>query len=45
MWGAYLSIYWRKFGIFWRLDHWKRGCELVALLLNRTGSQRKIGFI
>jgi hypothetical protein len=28
LWGTYVSIYWRKFGVFWWLDHWKQGCEL-----------------
>jgi hypothetical protein len=37
LWGTYVSIYWRKFGVFWWLDHRERGCELVALLLDRTG--------
>jgi hypothetical protein len=45
MWGTYVSIYWRKFGVFWWLDHQKRGYELVALQLDRTGRQRKIEFI
>jgi hypothetical protein len=45
MWGAYVSIYWRKLRAFRWLDHQKRGCELVALLLDRTGRQRKIEFI
>jgi hypothetical protein len=45
MWGTYLSIYWIKFGVFWWLDHRERGCELVALLLDRTGRQRKMEFI
>ena len=44
-WGTYVSIYWRKFGVFWWLDHQKRGYELVALLLDRTDRQRKIEFI
>jgi hypothetical protein len=38
-WGTYVSIYWRKLGAFWWLDHRERGCELVALLLDRTGRQ------
>jgi hypothetical protein len=21
LWGTYVSIYWRKFGVFWWLDH------------------------
>jgi hypothetical protein len=37
-----VSIYWRKLGAFQWLDHQERGCELVALLLDRTGRQRKI---
>jgi hypothetical protein len=37
MWGKYVSIYWRKFGVFCWLDHRERGYELVALLLDRTG--------
>jgi hypothetical protein len=41
LWGTYVSIYWRKFGVFWWLDHREQGCELVALLLDRTGRQRK----
>jgi hypothetical protein len=45
MWGTYVSIYWRKFGAFWWLDHQEQGCELVALLLDRTGRHRKIEFI
>jgi hypothetical protein len=45
LWGTYVSIYWRKFGVFWWLDHQEQGCELVALLLDRTGRQRKIEFI
>jgi hypothetical protein len=45
MWGTYVSIYWRKLGVFQWLDHWERGYELVALLLDRTGRQRKIEFI
>jgi hypothetical protein len=43
--GTYVSIDWRKFGVFWWLDHWKRGYELVELLLDRTDRQRKIEFI
>jgi hypothetical protein len=39
LWGTYVSIYWRKFGVFWWLDHRERGCELVALLLDRTRRQ------
>jgi hypothetical protein len=39
MWRTYVSIYWRKLGAFWWLDHQERGCELVALLLDRTGRQ------
>jgi hypothetical protein len=42
MWMTYVSIYWRKLGAFRWLDHQERGCELVALLLDRTGRQRKI---
>jgi hypothetical protein len=45
MWRTYVSIYWRKSGAFRWLDHQERGCELVALLLDRTGRQRKIEFI
>jgi hypothetical protein len=45
LWGTYVSIYWRKFGVFWWLDYRERGCELVALLLDRTGRQRKTEFI
>jgi hypothetical protein len=45
MWGTDVSIYWRKLGAFRWLDHPKRGCELVALLLDRTGRQRRIEFI
>jgi hypothetical protein len=45
MWGTYVSIYWRKLGAFQWIDHQERGCELVALLLDRTGRQRKIEFI
>jgi hypothetical protein len=45
LWGTYVSIYWRKLGVFWWLDHREQGCELVALLLDRTGRQRKIEFI
>jgi hypothetical protein len=46
MWcGTYVSIYWRKLGAFRWLDHQERGCELVALVLDRTGRQRKIEFI
>jgi hypothetical protein len=45
MWGAFVSIYWRKLGAFWWLDHRGRGCELVALLPDRTSRQRKIEFI
>jgi hypothetical protein len=45
MWGTYVSIYWRKLGAFRWLDHREHGCELVALLLDRTGRQRKIEFI
>jgi hypothetical protein len=45
LWGTYVSIYWRKFGVFWWLDHQKQTYELVALLLDRTGRQRKIEFI
>jgi hypothetical protein len=45
MLGTYVSIYWRKLGAFRWLDHQERGCELVALLLDRTGRQRKIEFI
>jgi hypothetical protein len=40
-----VSIYWRKLGAFRWLDHRKQGCELVALLLDRTGRQRMIEFI
>jgi hypothetical protein len=39
MWRTYVSIYWRKLGAFWWLDHRERGCELVVLLLDRTGRQ------
>jgi hypothetical protein len=39
MWGTYVSIYWRKLGAFRWLDHREQGCELVALLLDRTGRQ------
>jgi hypothetical protein len=28
-----------KIGAFWWLDHQERGCELVALLLDRTDRQ------
>jgi hypothetical protein len=28
LWGTYVSIYWRKFGVFWWLDHREQGCEL-----------------
>jgi hypothetical protein len=45
LWGTYVSIYWRKFGVFWCLDHQEQGYELVALLLDRTDRQRKIEFI
>jgi hypothetical protein len=45
LWGTYVSIYWRKFGVFWWLDHRKLSYELVALLLDRTDRQRKIEFI
>jgi hypothetical protein len=45
LWGTYVSIYWRKLGAFRWLDHRERGCELVALLLDRTGRQKKIEFI
>jgi hypothetical protein len=45
LWGTYVIIYWRKFGVFWWLDHQEQHCELVALLLDRTGRQRKIEFI
>jgi hypothetical protein len=45
MWGTYVSIYWRKLEAFRWLDHQERGCELVALLLDRTGRQSKIEFI
>jgi hypothetical protein len=45
LWGTYVSIYWRNFGVFWWLDHRKWSYELVALLLDRTGRQRKIEFI
>jgi hypothetical protein len=45
MWGTFVSIYWRKLGAFWWLDLRGRVCELVALLLDRTGRQRKIEFI
>jgi hypothetical protein len=45
MWRTYVIIYWRKLGAFRWLDHQERGCELVALLLDRTGRQRKIEFI
>jgi hypothetical protein len=45
LWGTYVSIYWRKFGVFWWIDHRKRSYELLALLLDRTGRQRKIEFI
>jgi hypothetical protein len=45
LWGTYVSIYWRKFGVFWWLDRWEQGCELVVLLLDRIGRQRKIEFI
>jgi hypothetical protein len=45
LWGTYVSIYCRKFGVFWWLDHRERVYELVALLLDRTGRQRKIEFI
>jgi hypothetical protein len=31
LWGTYVSIYWRKFGVFWWLDHRKQGCELGAM--------------
>jgi hypothetical protein len=41
MWGTFVSIYWRKLGAFWWLDLQGRVCELVALLLDRTGRQRK----
>jgi hypothetical protein len=44
-WGTDVSIYWRKFGVLWWLDHQEQGCELVALLLDRIGRQRKIEFI
>jgi hypothetical protein len=37
LWGTYVSIYWRKFGVFWCIDHREQRCELVALLLDRTG--------
>jgi hypothetical protein len=45
LWGTYVSIYWRKLGAFRWLDHRKQCCELVALLLDRTGRQRRIEFI
>jgi hypothetical protein len=45
LWGTYVIIYWREFGVFWWLDHREQGCELLALLLDRTGRQRKIEFI
>jgi hypothetical protein len=45
MWGTYVSIYWRKFVVFWWLHHQKRGYELVVMLLDRTGRQTKIEFI
>jgi hypothetical protein len=45
LWGTYVSIYWRKFGVFWWIDQRKRSYELLALLLDRTGRQRKIEFI
>jgi hypothetical protein len=45
MWGTYVSMYWRKLGAFQWLDHQEQGCEQVALLLDRTGRQRKIEFI
>jgi hypothetical protein len=44
-WGTYVSIYWINLGAFWWLDHRERDCELVALLLDRTGRQRKIELI
>jgi hypothetical protein len=45
LWGTFVSIYWRNLGAFWWLDHQERDRELVALLLDRTGRQRKIEFI
>jgi hypothetical protein len=41
LWGTYVSIYWRKLLAFRWLDHQEQRCELVALLLDRTGRQRK----
>jgi hypothetical protein len=39
LWGTYVSIYWRKFGVFWWLDHRERGCELGAMWLDEIGWQ------
>jgi hypothetical protein len=41
LWGTHVSIYWRKLGAFRWLDHREQCCELVALLLDRTGRQRE----
>jgi hypothetical protein len=38
-WGTYGSIYWRKFGVFWWLDHREQGCELRAMWLDEIGRQ------
>jgi hypothetical protein len=39
LWGTYVNIYWRKFGVFWWLDHRKQGCELGAMWLDEIGRQ------
>jgi hypothetical protein len=39
LWGTYVSIYWRKFGVFLWLDHWEQGCELGAMWLDEIGRQ------
>jgi hypothetical protein len=45
LWGTYVSIDWRKYGVFWWLDHREQGCELGAMWLDKIGRQRKIEFI
>jgi hypothetical protein len=44
LWGIYVSIYWRKFGVFWWLDHRERGCELRAMWLDEIGRQMRWSF-
>jgi hypothetical protein len=39
--GTYVSICWRKFGVFWLLDHREQGCKLGAMWLDEIGRQRK----